>query len=1048
MNDPSRTKPELIKKISALEKRIQELERSETEHKRAEEEMRLSRQQLQLLINAGPDFFFLKDLDLRYQLVNSANAGFFGRHEADILGRTDTELMPEWAAVACQESDRLAVREKRMVVTIEPVGDKFYETHKFPVIVADEIVGVAGIIRDITDRKRAEEALRESEERYRLIAENASDVIWAASINMDFTYVSPSVERLHGWTAEEIMALPLDKWMPPDSLETVARVISEAIAREERGEARPSPGPMVEIETYRKDGTTIWTEVAGRLVHDDQGRPKGIVGVTREITQRRHAEQALRESEGRLNKVVNAVRDAIIMIDREGNISLWNEAATAIFGYSSDEMHGRNLHELLVPSRFTAMYEQGFSIFKRSGDGPVIGRVMEVTARQKDGKEIPVEVSAAPVLVGGEWHAVGVVRDITERKQAEQALRRSDGTLKSVFSAVPVGIAITNGGRAPEWMNEAMISIMGYRTEELAKTGSRLFYASDEEYARVGTAILHGIQRTGIGITDTKWVHKNGEIRAVHLRGAARDPKDVEGGLVFTAVDITTQKQAEEDLHESEAKYRMVVENSLVGFSIIQDNVVRFANERWCETFGYGYEEVLDRLSPLDVVHPDDRELVKEYIEKPVTGEVNSMEYEFRGIRKDGRAITVKVFGGKMVYRGRWAATSTIIDITRERTLESQLFQSQKIESIGMLAGGVAHDFNNILTTMTGYATLLAMKISKEDPLQRYVGHILSASRKAADLTRSLLAFSRQQPLSLRPVDLNDILKETAQLLRRLLTEDILLKTLLCSEDLIVMADSTQIDQILFNLTTNARDAMPGGGSLSLETKLVELDSGSLRVYGINKPGKYALLKVSDTGVGMDEKTRERIFEPFFTTKEVGKGTGLGLSTVYGIVAQHKGFITVSSEPGVGTAFYLHLPVTGEVPRAEKPVAEEIERGRETILLAEDGEDVRRLIKEILVKYGYTVIEAADGEEAVRIFVKNSEKIDLLILDSIMPGKNGRAVYDEISRMNPRIRVLFMSGYTRDIVLDKGIEDKTFDFISKPVTPVELLKKVRHVLGR
>ena len=657
-------------------------------------------------------------------------------------------------------------------------------------------------------------------------------------------------------------------------------------------------------------------------MHDDQGRPKGIVGVTREITQRRHAEQALRESEGRLNKVVNAVRDAIIMIDHEGNISLWNEAATAIFGYSPEEMHGRNLHELLVPPRFMAMCEQGFSLFKRSGDGPVIGRVTEVTARRKDGKEIPVEVSAAPLRVGGEWHAVGVVRDITERKQAEQ------------------------------------------------------------------------------------------------------------------------------DLHESEAKYRRVVENSLVGFVIIQDDAVRFANKKWCETFGYGYEEVIDRLNPLDVVHPDDRELVSEYIRKRVTGELNSVEYEFRGIRKDGQAITVKVFGGAMLYRGRRAATSTIIDITREKTLESQLFQSQKMESIGMLAGGVAHDFNNILTTMTGYATLLGMKIGKEDPLQVYVGHILSASGKAADLIRSLLAFSRQQPLSLRPVDLNDILRGTAQLLKRLLTEDILLKTLLCSKDLIVMADSTQIDQILFNLTTNARDAMPGGGSLSLETRLVEPDSGSLRAYGINKPGRYALLKVSDTGAGMDEKARERIFEPFFTTKEVGRGTGLGLSTVYGIVAQHKGFITVSSEPGMGTTFYLYLPVTEEAPHVEKPVAEEIERGKETILLAEDGEDVRRLIKEILVKYGYTVIEAADGEEAVKVFIKHSEKIDLLILDSVMPGKNGRAVYDEISGMNPQIKVLFMSGYTKDIVLDKGIEDTTFNFISKPVMPAELLKKVRHVMDR
>jgi PAS domain S-box-containing protein len=1022
-----------------------------TERKRAEEALYESEQRYRAVFENTGAATVIIEKDTTISLCNAEFERLSGYARNEIEGKKSwTEF------VAREDLDRMVAQHD---MRRESRGQALqrYEFRFVPrtgeirnIYLAIDIIhgtekSVASLI-DITEGKRTEEALRKSEERYRLIAENAWDVIWAANTNMDFTYISPSVERLQGWTAEELMALPLNEWMPARSLETMTRVISEAIAREERGEARPSLEPMVEIEAYRKDGTTIWAQVAARFVRDDQGRPKGIVGVSREITQRRRAEQALRESEGRLNKVVNAARDAIIMIDREGNISLWNEAATVIFGYSPEEMHGRNLHELLVPSRFIAMCEQGFSLFKSSGDGRVVGRVTEVTARRRDGKEIPVEVSVAPVRVGEEWHAVGVVRDITERKQTEQALRRSESTLKSVFSAAPVGIAITNKSRVPEWLNEAIISIMGYRTEELAKTGARLFYASDDEYARVGTAILDGIQRTGIGITDTKWVHKNGETRDVHLRGAAIDPKDVEAGFVFTAVDITRQKQSEQDLHESEAKYRMVVENSVVGFAIIQDNVMRFANERWCETFGYGYEEVIDRLSPLDVVHPDDRELVNDCIKKRVTGEVNSMEYEFRGIRKDGQTITVKVFGGAMVYRGRRAATSTTIDITREKTLESQLFQSQKIESIGMLAGGVAHDFNNILTTMAGYATLLEMKMSKEDPLQIYVGHVLSASRKAADLTRSLLAFSRQQPLSLKPVDLNDLLRGTAQLLRRLLTEDILLKTVLCGEDLIIMADSTQIDQILFNLTTNARDAMPGGGSLSLETRLVEPDSGSLRAYGINKPGRYALLKVSDTGAGMDANIRERVFEPFFTTKEVGKGTGLGLSTVYGIVAQHKGFITVSSELGMGTAFYIYLPMTEEAPPMEKPITEAVERGKETILLAEDGEDVRRLIKEVLVKYGYTVIEAADGEEAVRIFLKDSAKIDLLILDSVMPGKNGRVVYDEISRMKTHIKVLFMSGYTRDIVLDKGIEDKTFNFIAKPVMPAELLKKVRDVL--
>ena len=694
----------------------------------------------------------------------------------------------------------------------------------------------------------------------------------------------------------------------------------------------------------------------------------------RDISERKLAEQALRESEERLSRVVSAARDAIIMIDAKGNVSLWNDSAVQIFGYSADQVLGKNLHRLIAPARFRDRCQKGLSLFSDSGDGPAVGHVTELTALREDGTEFPVEISLSPVRVNTEWHAVGIVRDITGRKQIEEALKKSEATLRSVFSAAPVVIAITNSNRVPEWMNEGMTSITGYTTEELACRGARLFYASEEKFTHVGKAILDGIQESGIGMTDTKWIQKNGEIRDIHLRGAAIDPNDIPAGLVFMAVDITERKRTEEALEESEAKYRSVVETSLAGVYILQDNLIRFVNRRWCDIFGYRYEEVVDKSGPLDIVHPEDKEMVREKIGQRLTGKFNSSGYEFRALRKDGQVITVRALGRFMVYRGRPAVTGALTDITREKVLESQLLQSQKMEAVGTLAGGIAHDFNNILTVIMGYAAMLQIKMDSADPSRILVGQILSASQKAAGLTHGLLAFSRQQPVSLKPVHINDIVKGTEGLLRRLLSEDIVLTTSLCKEDITIMADPTQIDQILFNLATNARDAMPGGGDLSIETKLLEIDDGFVGMHGPVEPGRYVLLSVSDTGTGMDEKTKDKIFEPFFTTKELGRGTGLGLSTVYGIVKQHDGHVTVYSEQNTGTTFHVYLPAISVAAPEEKSVAQEIRGGTESILLAEDNDDVRRLMKNILAGYGYSVIEAVDGEDAVRKFSSSKNR--------------------------------------------------------------------------
>jgi Na+/proline symporter/signal transduction histidine kinase/CheY-like chemotaxis protein len=388
-------------------------------------------------------------------------------------------------------------------------------------------------------------------------------------------------------------------------------------------------------------------------------------------------------------------------------------------------------------------------------------------------------------------------------------------------------------------------------------------------------------------------------------------------------------------------------------------------------------------------------------------------------------------------------------EIAERKRLEEQLRQSQKMEAIGTLAGGVAHDFNNILTAIIGYGNLLKMQIKEDDPLANYIDQILSSSERAANLTQSLLAFSRKQMISPRPVNLNDIVRRVEKLLQMVIGEDIELKTELSSGDLIVMADSSQIEQVLMNLSTNAKDAMPHGGILKIKTARAELGMKFLSTHEYIKPGIYALISVSDTGTGMDEKTKQRIFEPFFTTKEVGKGTGLGLSMVYGIIKQHNGEISVNSELGKGTTFNIYLPlVKSEIKKTRFVSLTAPKGGTETLLIAEDDREVRKLTKDVLEAYGYKVIEAADGEDAVNQFFIHKDEIRLLLLDVIMPKKNGREVYEKVKQMKPDIRVLFTSGYTADTIHRTGVLEEGLNFVAKPLSPNELLKKIREVLEK
>jgi len=385
-----------------------------------------------------------------------------------------------------------------------------------------------------------------------------------------------------------------------------------------------------------------------------------------------------------------------------------------------------------------------------------------------------------------------------------------------------------------------------------------------------------------------------------------------------------------------------------------------------------------------------------------------------------------------------------------QKKLEEQLQQAQKMEAIGQLAGGIAHDFNNILTAIIGYGNLLQMKMKEGDALRHDVDKILAGSERAAELTRSLLAFSRRQIIDPRPINLNDVVKGIEWLLFRIIGEGVELKTILKHEDLITMADSGQLEQVLMNLSTNARDAMPDGGVLLFETDTIRMDEDYIKTHGYGNPGPYALLAVTDSGCGMDEETRKRIFEPFFTTKETGKGTGLGLAMVYGIIKQHNGYINVYSEPRRGTTFKIYLPlIKSEVWEKGKvaPVAY-CTGGTERVLVAEDDKEIRELTRDVLERFGYTVITAEDGEDAIDKFSGSKDDIQVMLLDVMMPKKNGREVYEKISTIKPDIKVIFLSGYTGNILHKKGILSQKFDFIQKPIAPKVLLAKIREVLDR
>jgi len=903
------------------------------------------------------------------------------------------------------------------------------------------IDAIAERLGKIIDRIEAEESLRRSEGKYRSIFENATEGISQTTPDGRYLNVNPELARMYGFDSpeemiEKISDIGQERYVNPEDRERLKGLLAEH-------------GKVEGFETrlYRKDGSTIWVSANIHVVRDSDGNILYYEGTNEDITERKKAEEALKESEKTLRAFFDAVHEGMLLTDREGTVILINEVSARRMGKAVTELVGTHLYDNLP--RDLARYRKEHHEKVIATAGPVYFQD-NWSGRSFEHHYYPVfdeqgNVSAIAIFA----------RDVTERKRWLETLEESEERYRTVVEHSRDGIAIIGGG-VHIYVNQRFLDMFGFESaqEVIGKTHSLMVHPDDLER-------VNGINRkrqNGEIVPSTyefKGIRKHGTVLFIEVSATRVMYKGSYDSLVFLR-DVTDRKRAEEALHSSEQaleaerdKLRRISENAPFGLVLI-DNGGRFTyvNPKFLELFGFDPADVPDGRAWFLRAYPDveyRHTVISTWIEDTQNpGLATPRLRVFTVTCKDGTQKVINFITSVLVSGDYLMACE---DITELRRLESELRQAQKMEALGTLAGGIAHDFNNILTAIMGYASLLQMNMDRVDPLRTYVDPIISATGKAADLTRSLLSFSRRQPVSLAPLDINKAIAATKRLLERLLTEDVELRTSSTDKEAIVMADKTQMDQILFNLVTNARDAMPNGGTLGIETTMAVISSEFIRAHGFGEPGQYVVISVSDTGIGMDEETKEHIFDPFFTTKEVGKGTGLGLATVYGIVKQHGGYITVDSAPNRGSVFQVYLPATRATPREEERERASIRGGNERILIAEDNEDVRRFMRDLLQRYGYRIIEAVDGEDAIFKFGQNQD-VDLVIVDSVMPKKNGREVYEKIRRIHPRIKTLFTSGYTKDIVLDKGIEDKDLDFIAKPLSPMMLLQRVREVLDR
>jgi two-component system, cell cycle sensor histidine kinase and response regulator CckA len=781
-----------------------------------------------------------------------------------------------------------------------------------------------------------------------------------------------------------------------------------------------------------------------------------------------------------LEQMFQALPDGLSIADGDHRVLWANETFARMFDYESSEVVGQPLENLVVPPDRLA---ESRWVSEALARGERI--TLETKRRKKDGTLLDVSVFCAPLLLDGKMAGFYAgYHDISDRKGVEalsSALYRvaekssSAHDLQQFFAAVhgivdeliyarnfyialydpatellsfPYFVDEQDSAPAPKKLGHGLTDFLIRAGQPLLATPEILQSMEDRgEVARNGSRSLDWM---GVPLKVNN--HTFGALvvqtYSRNIRYGERD-KEI---LTFVARQLASAveiKRNEQALRRSEARYRSLVQSSVYGIyrSSLEGRFLD-VNPALITMLGYGSAEQVLLLDPEKDVFAQSDEHTRLIDEFRRSGRLDGFEVKWK--RKDGSNITVRISGRAVSSAEEPADVLEAIaeDITDRRVLEDQFRQAQKMEAVGRLAGGVAHDFNNLLMVISGYAEVLLAGLDRDHALREKALAIQQASDRATTLTRQLLAFSRKQLLELKVVDVNAIVQDMERLLRPLIGENVEFSTGLAPNAAHTRADAGQLEQVLMNLVVNAKDAMPGGGKLKIETQNIVMNESQRRGQTFIRPGDYVRLSVSDTGMGMDKETQSRIFEPFFTTKEKGKGTGLGLSTVYGIVKQSGGYVMVQSEENRGSTFHIYLPrAEGVAEKHAPPVAAAALGGTETLLLVEDEESVRQLVRDTLTAKGYRVVEAENGEAGMAAAAKHDGKIDLVITDVVMPGISGRELVQKLARIRPDAKVLYLSGYTKDAIISEGTIEHGAAFLQKPFTLQNLSRKVREVLG-
>ena len=879
-----------------------------------------------------------------------------------------------------------------------------------------------------------------------ILAESVPHLTWISGPHGDVQYANRKAREYVGQSLDEVTGWRWENCVHPDDLD---RVTSNWI-----NVVRSGTELQQEVRIRRHDGVYRWHIACAQPSFDIDGNISRWVGTCTDIEDRKQAEEAVHQSEQRFRSIIEKSLDAVILFRADGAVSYASPASARLLGYDSDELPGQNSYEFVHPDDA----EQVRAVYRELGSAPGHSVTSIYRLRDQDGAWRWIEARGTNLLNQPSVQAIVVTyRDVTREHRAEEALRESEERLRRVLDSLPAAAYTCDPDGLITYFNAQAVEAWG-RTPRLNDPSERWCGAHQLSSAE-GKPIPHDQCWLARAVAENRAYHgrenvlvrSNGERRFIleHANPLLDANGRVAGGI-NVQVDITDRKRAEAEILEWRNRYEAAIQATgqvLYVWDTATSTVQWGGNTH--EVLGCRPGDLPVTLPGwLDLIHPDDLAAFNRACEQ-TTATRDPVRIEYRVRRKDGRFIHIDDRGRFLSADGQ---TTRIVgflsDVTATRQIEEQYRQAQKMEAIGKLAGGIAHDFNNLLTIINGYSEIVLGMLDSREESHSLVEEVKKAGERAAGLTRQLLAFSRRQMLHQRTLNLSGVVSDLGKMLHRVLGEDIELVLKPGRNLMKVQADPGQIEQVIMNLAVNARDAMPTGGTLIIETANVELSPGRGEAGAEIRPGRYVALTVSDTGCGIPEEIREHIYEPFFTTKKPGQGTGLGLATVYGIIKQSEGHVSFESQVGRGTTFRVYLPAVGAASSFIDKVAapNDLPGGDETILLVEDEVSVRAMTRLLLQRLGYDVLVAGNAEQAIAAFQNSSKPVELLLTDVVMPGLSGRVIAEELQALDPRLRVLFMSGYTDDAVVRHGVEQDEVHFLAKPYTVTALAKTVRAAL--